>query len=147
MKMHIKLDHALAWSKQMDQGRTTMLCGRDGSEFLFSGGKLWDADYRLGTAARLNQRKRLRSNGSCRHCGQVAPKILAHVLQRCPHNECHDAALGAISRTIQVTLPKATLLVNATFHGYDGLRSSPTSNSSIKTRRWRSSAGPSTPPM
>ncbi|KAF0703917.1 hypothetical protein AaE_015198, partial [Aphanomyces astaci] len=133
MKMHIKLGHALAWSKQTDQGRTTMLHGRDGSKFLLSGGKLWDADYRFGIAARLNQvdtrsvlkRKRLRSNGACRHCGQVAPETLAHVLQRCPHNEVsirarHDAALGAISRTIQAALPKATLLVNATLPGYDG---------------------------
>ncbi|ETV66721.1 hypothetical protein H257_16822 [Aphanomyces astaci] len=29
MKMHIKLGHALAWSKQTDQGRTTMLHGRE----------------------------------------------------------------------------------------------------------------------
>jgi hypothetical protein len=133
VKMHLKLGHALKWSKLTDQGRTTLLHGRDGSKFLLSGGKLWDADYRFGIAARLNQvdtrsvlkRKRIRSNGACRHCGQVAPETLAHVLQRCPHNEVgirarHDLALDAISRTIQVALPKATLHVNATLPGYDG---------------------------
>ncbi|KAH9163633.1 hypothetical protein AeNC1_018761, partial [Aphanomyces euteiches] len=110
LKTHIKLVHVTRWGELKDQGRTTLLHGREGSKFLLSGGKLWDSDYRFGISARLNQvdtrsvlkRRRLRANGGCRHCRQPLPETLAHVLQRCPHNEVairkrHDAALKTIA--------------------------------------------------
>ncbi|KAF0729008.1 hypothetical protein Ae201684_013308 [Aphanomyces euteiches] len=133
LKMHIKLAHAEAWSGMMDQGRTALLHGREGSKFLLSGNYLWDADYRFAVSARLNQvdtrsvlkRRRLRANASCRHCGAVSPETLGHVLQRCPHNEVnirsrHNAALQAIATTIQGAQPDARLVVNSTAPDFDG---------------------------
>ncbi|KAH9141257.1 hypothetical protein AeRB84_014574 [Aphanomyces euteiches] len=92
IKMHIKLMHVERWNELKDQGRTTLLHGLEGSKFLLTGHHLWDADYRFGIAARLNQgdtrsvlkRRRLRANRACRHCGPSAPETLGHVLQCCP---------------------------------------------------------------
>ncbi|KAH9106326.1 hypothetical protein AeMF1_018046 [Aphanomyces euteiches] len=133
MKMHMKLAHAETWSTLKDQGRTALLHGREGSKFLLSGCRLWDADYRFAVSARLNQidtrsvlkRRRLRANASCRHCGSASPETLGHVLQRCPHNEAnirarHDLVLQALASSIRNAQPDTRLLVNSTAADFAG---------------------------
>ncbi|KAH9081297.1 hypothetical protein LEN26_021401 [Aphanomyces euteiches] len=124
MKMHMKLAHAETWSTLKDQGRTALLHGREGSKFLLSGCRLWDADYRFAVSARLNQidtrsvlkRRSLRANASCRHCGSASPETLGHVLQCCPHNEAnirarHDLVLQALASSIRNAQPDTRLLL------------------------------------
>ncbi|KAH9064853.1 hypothetical protein Ae201684P_003633 [Aphanomyces euteiches] len=110
LKTHIKLAHVTRWGELKDQGRTTLLHGREGSKFLLSGGKLWDSNYRFGISARLNQ---------------PLHETLAHVLQRCPHNEVairkrHDAALKTIAHAVLDARPECILRVNSSVPGFDG---------------------------
>ncbi|KAH9078198.1 hypothetical protein Ae201684P_019292 [Aphanomyces euteiches] len=116
-----------------NQGRTALLHGREGSKFLLSGCRLWDADIRFAVSARLNQidtrsvlkRRRLRANASCRHCGSASPETLGHVLQCCSHNEAnirarHDLVLQALASSIRNAQPDTRLLVNSTAADFAG---------------------------
>ena len=133
IKLRFKMLHAEKWASFKDQGRTVDLHGDIGSKFLTNGNYMWDQDYQFAIAARLNQvdtrsvlkRKGHRANGACRHCGPAQPETLAHVLQKCPHNEAlirarHDDALALIIDEIKKARPNTRVVVDRTVEGFQG---------------------------